>query len=171
MVTTDNKLQPYTVCTVPYTPLHPSSCASWSVYTLRRVLFDLGICNVTDVYLLTRASAMGTGTSVPVLSVWPGHLWGVLSDLDICYVYFMTCLALLCVWTLARILPGHGVTFSSSSAQISSWLTFHLIRNRSIKNLIIPKKKDKDRRKGKCRRCCLGDRIYSIPGRAIAILH
>ena len=31
--------------------------------------------------------------------------------------------------------------------------------------------KDKDRREGKGRRCCLGDTIYSIPCRATAILH
>ena len=31
-------------------------------------------------------------------------------------------------------------------------------------------KKDKYRRKGKCRRCCLGDRIDSIPCHILAIL-
>ena len=36
------------------------------------------------------------------------------------------------------------------------------VRNRFVK----PLKNDKCRRKGKGRRCCLGDRNYSIPCRA-----
>ena len=33
----------------------------------------------------------------------------------------------------------------------------------STSGILYSWKKDKDRRKGKCRRCCSGDRIYSIP--------